>query len=93
MRSYYLSLPLNVFVTGWLRKKNFFVFFMYQWIDARRGAPWDATCEKSVGGPCKVAGQGPQSESIRHYLDKKCLEKNYLCSLVVLVRAEFALNE
>ena len=48
---------------------------MYQWIDARRGAPWDATCEKSVGGTCKVAGQGPQSESIRHYLDKECLEK------------------
>ena len=68
----------------------FFVFFMYQWIDARRGAPWDATCEKSVSGPCKVAGQGPKSESIRHYLDKECLEKNYLCSLVVLVRAEFA---
>ena len=41
-------------------------------------------------GPCKVAGQGPQSESIRHYLDKECLEKNDLCSLVVLVRAEFA---
>ena len=75
------------------RNNFFFVFFMYQWIDARRGAPWDATCEKSVGGPCKVAGQGPQSESIRHYLDKKCLEQNYLCSLVVLVRAEFALNE
>ena len=37
-----------------------------------------------------LAGQGPQSESIRHYLDKECLEKNYLCSLVVLVRAEFA---
>ena len=41
-------------------------------------------------GPCNVAGQGPQSESIRHYLDKEGLEKNYLCSLVVLVRAEFA---
>ena len=68
----------------------FFVFFMYQWIYARRGAPWDATCEKSVGGPCKVAGQGPKSESIRQYLDKECLENNYLCSLVVLVRAEFA---
>ena len=54
----------------------FFFFFMCQWIDARREAPFEATCEKSVGGPCKVAGQGPQSESIRHYIDKECLEKN-----------------
>ena len=70
---------------------NFFSFFvMFQLIDARLGAPWDATCEKSVGGPCEAARHGPQSESIRHYLDKECLEKNYLCSLVVLVRAEFA---
>ena len=69
----------------------FFPFFlMYQWIDARRETPCDATCEKSVGLPCKAAGHGLQSESIRHYLDKECLEQNDLCSLVVLVRAEFA---
>ena len=77
------------FLAGWTIY-FVFLFLMCQWIDARRGAPLEATCEKSVGGPCKVAGQGPQSESIRHYLDKDCLEKNYLCCLVVLVRAEFA---
>ena len=49
--------------------------FMFQWIEARRGAPLEATCEKSVCGPSKVAGQGPQSESIRHYIDKECLSK------------------
>ena len=73
LRSYYLSLPLNVIVAGWaiyLKKK-----IMFQWIEARRGAPREATCEKSVCGPSKVAGQGPQSESIRHYIDKECLEK------------------
>ena len=51
---------------------------MYHLIDARRGAPWDATCEKSVGGPCKIAGQEPQSESIRHYIDKECLKKLFV---------------
>ena len=54
----------------------FFFIFMFQWIEARRGAQWEATCEKSVCGPCKVAGQGPLSESIRHYIDKECLEKS-----------------
>ena len=48
---------------------------MFQWIEARRGAQWEATCDQSVCGPFKVAGQGPQSESIRHYIDKECLEK------------------
>ena len=37
-------------------------------------------------------GQGPQSESIRHYititLDKESLGKHELCSLGVFVRAE-----
>ena len=90
-----MSFAQLLFVTApkcfrcWLGDIYFSLFVMYHLIDARRGAPWDATCEKSVGGPCKVARQGPQSESIRHYLDKECLEKNYLCSLVVLVRAEF----
>ena len=59
----------------------FFPFFvMHQLIDARRGAPWDATCEKSVTLSSRVAGDGPQSESIRHYLDKECLEKN-ICAV------------
>ena len=53
----------------------FYFIFMFQWIEARRGAQWEATCDQSVCGPFKVAGQGPQSESIRHYIDKECLEK------------------
>ena len=65
---------------------------MFQWIDARRGAPWEATCEKSVCGPCKVAGQGPQSESIRHYIDKECLEKIFV-QIGCISESRICLNE
>ena len=58
-----MSFAHLLFVTApkWFRSRLgdfiFFLFFMLQWIDARRGAPWEATHEKSVVNTVRLQGK------------------------------------
>ena len=74
-----MSFAHLLFVTApkWFRcRLGDIIFFFYVSMDWRAPRSTMGSYTWEIGGEhCKVAGQGPQSESIRHYIDKECLEK------------------